>query len=101
MAIKTFQISAGAVTATPIINPATTPTHKTPVQELHLNPSSGDYYFGNADVSSTKYFRKVASTGVTAIVGNGPAALAIDVLENLYVLSASGTITINIGAVTL
>lgn len=99
MSVQTFQISAGATTPTPIVTRVA--GHVTPFQELRLNPSTADYYFGNSDVSSTKYFAKVATGGSAVIVANGPAAIAIDVLENCYVISGTGTITINAGALTL
>jgi hypothetical protein len=100
LAIQVFQVTLGAA-ATPIINPATNPAHKTPVQEIHLNPAAHDYTFGPSTVTATLYVRKITTAGATAaIVGNGPAAIAIDVLENLYLFGTQNDV-VNVGVVTL
>lgn len=97
MACKTIQITLASAAAQQIS------TTDVPFQELHLNSTTNQYYFGSSDVSSTKFFRTVLATGSAAsavIVGNGPAAIGIDNLKNLYIKGTQGDV-INLGVITL
>lgn len=94
MALKVYQVTLGAG-ATQIT------TDTVAAQEIHLNPAAHDYEFGLSDVSATKYFRKVTTTGATtAIVGNGPPAISIEKMYNLYLIGTQNDV-VNVGVVTL
>ena len=71
-----------------------------PFQELRLNPSAADYYVGDANVSTTKYFAKIATGGSAQIIGNGPSNIKIDTLQNVYLIGTQAGV-VNLGVVVL
>lgn len=87
MAFKVLNVTIGA-TATPLVTAVA--GHRTPWQEIQIDGAPAhDLFIGDSNVSSTNYAIKIAATtGSARIIGNGPAAIKIDDLENIYV---SGT----------
>ena len=93
MPMQTVQVTLSGVTHVSTAN--------LPFQELRLNPDAADYVVGeDATLSDTKYFAKVVATGSGVIIGNGPAAIAVGNLKNLYLKGTDGH-AINLGVITL
>lgn len=93
MALLVYQVTLGAG-ATQI-----TSSH-VPFIELHLNASAADYYLGGSDVSTTKYFVKVPSTGtVNVAIGAGGGGAMLDTLKNMYLIGTQSGV-VNVGVVT-
>lgn len=87
MAFRVFNVTIGA-SATQL--KAATAGHTTPFMEIGFDPAiAHDTYIGDLNVSNSNYAVKLPANGTTPrVIANGPAAIAIDKLENLYV---SGT----------
>lgn len=87
MAFKVFNVTIGA-SATQL--KAAVAGHTTPFQEIQFDPAiAHDTFIGDSSVSNSNYAIKLPANGTTPrIIANGPAALAVDKIENLYV---SGT----------
>ena len=89
MAIKVYNVTIGA-SATQLTATPTGTSLGTAIQEIGFDPAiAHDTYIGDANVSSSNYAVKLPANGTTPrVVGNGPAAIRIESLHNLYV---SGT----------
>jgi hypothetical protein len=101
MAIKIIQVTLGAGATVIVDGTLDVNLNKSfPFQELRLNPSAADYYLGLSDVSTSKYFCKVTAAGSAVVIGNGPAALKIEDLRNLYLIGTQSGV-VNVGVVGL
>ncbi len=87
MPFYVFNVTIGAA-ATPIV--ATVAGTRHPFMEIQFDPVvAHDTYVGDASVSATNYALKLpASSTVPRVIANGPNAMKIDDLENIYL---SGT----------
>lgn len=87
MALKIINLTLGSG-ATQAVTPVA--GHRTPVQEVTIDPSglggTNVLYVGNSSVSTTNYGLKFpgSTAGTPKTIGNGPGALAIFNLEDLW-----------------